>query len=66
MNKREGLEKRLATEQKIVDKWSDMLFNTDFHNTSIRRRANLRIKLDEACEQRDETLRLLRELDDNE
>ena len=46
-------ENRLEKAEKKIKKWSDKLKNAHGSDTSVRRRANLRIKLQEACEKRD-------------
>lgn len=39
--------------QKRVDKLSDQLFHLNDHNSTVRRRANMRVSLSTACEERD-------------
>ena len=53
------LEKDLNKAQKQVDKHSQKLANVDMENTTVRNRANLRINLDIACEDRDNIQRRL-------
>ena len=54
------LNKMLDKKEKEVKKWSDKLFKAHKEDTSVRRRANLRINLDEACERRDEIERMIK------
>ena len=58
------LEKELTKQQKRVDKWSDKLFNADDSNSTVRRRANMRIRLSQECEERDRIQKKIRIIED--
>jgi hypothetical protein len=53
-------QKKLKKARKNVQKWSNKLFEAGKTDSSIIRRRNLRIKLDNACEERDEILKIIK------
>ena len=57
-------QKLLNKKQNKVDEWSEKLKEAHDSDTSVRRRANLRIKLQDACTERDrleQTLKIAEE-----